>query len=118
MEPQGPVAPPKDITNLIAFTQGGPVADFKLSSPSAAPSAAPPPPPPPPPPPVPPPPTAHLSPAGPAAVFAEINKGADVTKGLKKVDPSQMTHKNPSLRGDVVGLSGSGSCTSTIKRFD
>lgn len=32
------------------------------------------------------------------AVFDDLNKGADVTKGLKKVDPSQMTHKNPSLR--------------------
>jgi adenylyl cyclase-associated protein len=31
-------------------------------------------------------------------VFGDLNKGADVTKGLKKVDPSQMTHKNPSLR--------------------
>ncbi|KAA8611761.1 adenylyl cyclase-associated protein [Pyrenophora tritici-repentis] len=32
------------------------------------------------------------------AVFGDLNKGSDVTKGLKKVDPSQMTHKNPSLR--------------------
>jgi adenylyl cyclase-associated protein len=32
------------------------------------------------------------------AVFDSLNRGADVTKGLKKVDPSQMTHKNPSLR--------------------
>ncbi|KAJ8114650.1 hypothetical protein ONZ43_g4853 [Nemania bipapillata] len=32
------------------------------------------------------------------AVFDEINKGSDVTKGLRKVDKSQMTHKNPSLR--------------------
>jgi len=31
------------------------------------------------------------------AVFGEINKGA-VTSGLKKVDKSQMTHKNPELR--------------------
>lgn len=30
-------------------------------------------------------------------LFAEINKG-DVTSGLKKVDKSQMTHKNPALR--------------------
>ena len=32
------------------------------------------------------------------AVFDDLNRGADVTRGLKKVDPSQMTHKNPSLR--------------------
>lgn len=32
------------------------------------------------------------------AVFSQLNRGADVTKGLKKVDKSQMTHKNPSLR--------------------
>lgn len=49
----------------------------------------------------PPPPAA--SPAAPAAggvaaVFAELNRGEDVTKGLRKVDRSQMTHKNPTLR--------------------
>ena len=32
------------------------------------------------------------------AVFDDLNKGSDVTRGLKKVDASQMTHKNPSLR--------------------
>lgn len=32
------------------------------------------------------------------AVFAALNQGSNVTKGLKKVDKSQMTHKNPSLR--------------------
>ncbi|OAD79696.1 hypothetical protein PHYBLDRAFT_157303 [Phycomyces blakesleeanus NRRL 1555(-)] len=37
-------------------------------------------------------------PTGAAAVFAEINKGTSVTAGLRKVDKSQMTHKNPSLR--------------------
>jgi adenylyl cyclase-associated protein len=35
------------------------------------------------------------------AVFGDLNKGSDVTKGLKKVDPSQMTHKNPSLRASA-----------------
>ncbi|CAO3653131.1 unnamed protein product [Cunninghamella echinulata] len=60
---------------------------------------APPPPPPPPPPPVmtfdneP-----ESKPTGAAAVFAEINRGEGVTAGLRKVDKSQMTHKNPSLR--------------------
>jgi adenylyl cyclase-associated protein len=36
------------------------------------------------------------------AVFDELNRGADVTKGLKKVDTSQMTHKNPSLRANAM----------------
>jgi adenylyl cyclase-associated protein len=31
-------------------------------------------------------------------VFAEINKGSDVTKGLRHVTKDQMTHKNPELR--------------------
>lgn len=33
-----------------------------------------------------------------AALFASINKGEDITKGLRKVTADQMTHKNPSLR--------------------
>lgn len=86
---------------------------------SAAPSAAggPPPPPPPPPagglPPPPPPPgpppvlqinseekaaAPSTSAGGFGAVFSELNQGEAVTKGLRKVDKSQMTHKNPSLR--------------------
>lgn len=44
--------------------------------------------------------------AAPAAdmnsVFADLNKGASVTSGLKKVDKTQMTHKNPSLRASSV----------------
>ncbi|EPQ31929.1 uncharacterized protein PFL1_00128 [Pseudozyma flocculosa PF-1] len=32
------------------------------------------------------------------AVFGQLNQGESVTKGLRKVDPSQMTHKNPELR--------------------
>lgn len=85
--------------------QGISVADYK----SAASSAAPPPPPPPPPaaPPAPPAPGAAAAPK-PAAggglgnVFAELNRGEDVTKGLRKVDKSEMTHKNPELRTSSV----------------
>lgn len=33
-----------------------------------------------------------------SAVFAALNQGEGVTKGLKKVDKSEMTHKNPELR--------------------
>lgn len=72
-------------------------------------------PPPPPPPPGPPPLLQIKEQAAPAepsggfgAVFSELNKGSDVTRGLRKVDRSQMTHKNPSLRaGSIVSDSGS-----------
>lgn len=37
-----------------------------------------------------------------AALFGELNKGDGVTAGLKKVDKSQMTHKNPALRATSV----------------
>ncbi|XP_017061099.1 LOW QUALITY PROTEIN: adenylyl cyclase-associated protein 1 [Drosophila ficusphila] len=33
-----------------------------------------------------------------SALFAQINQGADITKGLKKVTGDMQTHKNPSLR--------------------
>lgn len=44
-------------------------------------------------------------------MFAELNRGEEVTKGLRKVDKSEMTHKNPALRvGSTVPSSvGSGS---------
>lgn len=32
------------------------------------------------------------------AVFSQINRGEGITSGLRKVDKSEMTHKNPSLR--------------------
>jgi len=41
------------------------------------------------------------------AVFGELNKGEAVTAGLRKVDKSQMTHKNPSLRASST-VSGTG----------
>ncbi|KAI9492205.1 adenylate cyclase associated N terminal-domain-containing protein [Zychaea mexicana] len=99
-----------------AFIGKAPGSSAPASSGSAAPApaaAAPPPPPPaggapPPPPPPPPPMTFDNEPAddaktGAAAVFAEINKGESVTAGLRKVDKSQMTHKNPALRaGNTV----------------
>ena len=31
-------------------------------------------------------------------MFAELNRGEEVTKHLRKVDKSEMTHKNPALR--------------------
>jgi len=72
------------------------------AAPSPAPSAGGPPPPPPPPGPAP---VLQInevkedpSPSGLGAVFSELNKGEAVTKGLRKVDKSEMTHKNPALR--------------------
>ncbi|XP_050393449.1 adenylyl cyclase-associated protein 1 isoform X1 [Patella vulgata] len=72
-------------------------------------SAPPPPPPPagvPPPPPPgalpPPPPLGVAAPASnkpdTSALFSEINKGADISKGLKRVTDDMKTHKNPALR--------------------
>lgn len=77
-------------------------AGAPASSTPVAKSGGPPPPPPPPPGP-PPPPVIKEAGSAPAsgsmgAVFSELNKGEDVTKGLKKVSRDQMTHKNPSLR--------------------
>ncbi|KAJ2725213.1 F-actin-capping protein subunit alpha [Coemansia sp. Benny D115] len=84
------------------------------AAPAPAPSGGAPPPPPPPPPPVfdsesnkdtn----TASLGgSASRGALFAEINKGNAVTGGLRKVDKSEMTHKNPNLRASSVVQGGS-----------
>ena len=73
---------------------------------AAAPSAPGAPAPPPPPPPGPPPPPEVIPGAassggeesGRANLLAELNKGAAITSGLKKVSADQQTHKNPNLR--------------------
>ncbi|EWC48495.1 hypothetical protein DRE_07739 [Drechslerella stenobrocha 248] len=36
------------------------------------------------------------------AVFAQLNQGSSVTSGLRKVDKTEMTHKNPSLRASSL----------------
>lgn len=46
------------------------------------------------------------------AVFEQLNQGEEITKGLKKVDPSQQTHKNPSLRAQEAVPTRSDSQTS------
>ncbi|KAF2127612.1 hypothetical protein P153DRAFT_368200 [Dothidotthia symphoricarpi CBS 119687] len=85
------------------------VASAHSSSPASSippppPGGVPPPPGPPPPPGLPPPPGAAPAPKKSAAdmnaVFDALNQGEGVTRGLKKVDASQMTHKNPSLRAN------------------
>ncbi|KAG7876862.1 hypothetical protein KL905_005151 [Ogataea polymorpha] len=90
--------------------QGGSFEENLAKASSSAAPAVPSPPPTPvsgaggPPPPPPPPPASvfeakeEQQPTGMNAVFSELNKGENITAGLKKVDKSQMTHKNPELR--------------------
>jgi len=96
--------------------QGISVSEYKLSRSQPVTGPSPPPPPPPPPPGGPAPSPPAVSTSGVAAVFADLNRGADVTKGLRKVDKSEMTHKNPALRaGSVVpASSGTGEIFQTI----
>ncbi|KAH7039521.1 adenylate cyclase associated N terminal-domain-containing protein [Macrophomina phaseolina] len=106
--PQGVQWNPSGIDAAEALRQ---VKSGGANSVSAAPPAggAPPPPPPPPlptfdnaapPPPPGPAPVAKKAAPDMGAVFDELNKGEAVTAGLRKVDASQMTHKNPSLRAN------------------
>jgi adenylyl cyclase-associated protein len=71
---------------------------------SAAPTVGAGPPPPPPPPPLPTidAPKASAKGSDMTAVFDQLNQGSSVTAGLRKVDKSEMTHKNPSLRAGAV----------------
>ncbi|KAF8136798.1 adenylate cyclase associated N terminal-domain-containing protein [Boletus edulis] len=96
-------------TGLVWNASGVPISEYKgSSSADVSPPPAPPPPPPPPPPSnVPPAPAPAAS--GVAAVFAELNRGEEVTKGLRKVDKSEMTHKNPDLRASSVVSTSTGS---------
>ncbi|PGH11114.1 hypothetical protein AJ79_05059 [Helicocarpus griseus UAMH5409] len=98
---------------------------------SSSTGGGPPPPPPPPPggaggPPPPPPPPAGGAPPPKAstggdisAVFDQLNQGSAITSNLRKVDKSEMTHKNPSLRaGSLVPdrANSSGSSPSPTSR--
>ncbi|KAG1946843.1 adenylyl cyclase-associated protein 2 [Pimephales promelas] len=85
-------------TTGLVWSKTGPVAP---SSQFSAPSDGPPPPPPPPPPPLPPVFTDNKPSDAAAqhlALFAQLNQGQDITKGLKHVSDEQKTHKNASLR--------------------
>lgn len=98
----------KGENEFVDSIKKGSAGPSQVSAPASAPASAPPssaggPPPPPPPPP------ADLfdnmekpQEAGMGAVFAELSKGEGITSGLKKVDKSQMTHKNPELRKKSV----------------
>jgi len=91
-------------TELTWNPRGGDANAAAAAAP--APSGGAPPPPKPPsaplPPPAGPPPAAHGKAADPSALFAAISKGEAITSGLKKVEKSQMTHKNPELRATSV----------------
>ncbi|OCH90293.1 cyclase-associated protein [Obba rivulosa] len=98
-------------TGLVWNPKGVSVDEYQKSSQSKSAGGAAPPPPPPPPPPPAAPPAPAVAPAaagGVAAVFAELNRGEEVTKGLRKVDKSEMTHKNPALRAGGVVPSSTG----------
>nr|CAG4638553.1 EOG090X08PR [Cyclestheria hislopi] len=47
-----------------------------------------------------------------AQLFAQLNKGQDITKGLKKVTSDMQTHKNPSLRSGPAPFKASAAPTS------
>ncbi|KAF8497163.1 adenylate cyclase associated N terminal-domain-containing protein [Russula emetica] len=107
-------------TGLVWNAKGISISEYKAAAPPSAAGGAPPPPPPPPPP------ALSTAPAaapagGVAAVFAELNRGSEVTKSLRKVDKSEMTHKNPALRASStvpssVGASGSSGSSAAPKK--
>ncbi|KAI0317868.1 adenylate cyclase associated N terminal-domain-containing protein, partial [Amylostereum chailletii] len=107
-------------TGLVWNAKGISITEYKATPAPAAGGVPPPPPPPPPPAPAPPPPPpTGATPAaggGVAAVFTELNRGEDVTKGLRKVDKSEMTHKNPALRASSIVPSSTPSPSSAPKR--
>lgn len=84
-----------------------------VSSPTSTSPSGPPPPPPPPPPAAAP--SNAAKSTNPADVFAELNKGEAVTQGLRKVDKSEMTHKNPALRGSAPPMARTESSSSAKK---
>lgn len=120
-------------TGLSWNPNGGDAASYKEEAGAGAGVAsggAPPPPPPPPAPvapgldggaPLPPPPppaaaaaaSAAAGAGGMDAVFSQLNQGEGITRGLKKVDSSQMTHKNPELRSSAPGPASSSSSKPT-----
>ncbi|XP_071755450.2 adenylyl cyclase-associated protein 1 [Centroberyx gerrardi] len=90
-------------TTGLTWSKSGPVASASAAPPSGPAGGCPPPPPPGPPPP----PMDFSGSSGGGgdsgatsrnALFASINQGADITRGLKHVSDDQKTHKNPTLR--------------------
>lgn len=93
-------------TTGLVWSKTGPVASASSAAAPRAAGGAPPPPPGPPPPPM----DLSQSTSGPDLgdnrnlLFASINKGSDITKGLKHVSDDQKTHKNPALKTQGGGL--------------
>ncbi|KAH0617909.1 hypothetical protein JD844_016650 [Phrynosoma platyrhinos] len=90
-------------TTGLTWSKTGPVASASGPSTLAGNQCSPPPPPPPPPPPGPPPVfdtenAKEDATATRSALFAQLNQGEKITKGLRHVSDDQKTHKNPSLR--------------------
>ncbi|KAJ5351433.1 hypothetical protein N7452_000407 [Penicillium brevicompactum] len=85
-----------DALEALKQVKGGP-------SPAPAPSGSLPPPPPPPVP------SLNVSGGAPdmGAVFDQLNQGEGITSSLRKVDKSEMTHKNPGLRASSTVSEGS-----------
>ncbi|NXG74931.1 CAP2 protein, partial [Baryphthengus martii] len=97
-------------TTGLTWSKTGPVASpMSMRSVLTSGSCLSPPPPPPPPPPGPPPnfDTDTVKDEGTAArsaLFAELNQGEAITKGLRHVSDDQKTHKNPSLRAQCPSV--------------
>uniref|UniRef100_A0A8C9XKV6 Adenylyl cyclase-associated protein n=1 Tax=Sander lucioperca TaxID=283035 RepID=A0A8C9XKV6_SANLU len=89
----------------LVWSKSGPIAPPSLYDPPRAPSC-----PPPPPPPGPPPvftdddskPQAGSVLAQHSELFAQLNQGMDITKGLKHISDDKKTHKNPNLRSQTT----------------
>ncbi|XP_034560256.1 adenylyl cyclase-associated protein 2 [Notolabrus celidotus] len=102
-------------TTGLVWSKSGPIAPPSLFDPSTV-SGAPCPRPPPPPPPGPPPvftdddsqPQAGRTGAQHSALFAQLNQGMDITKGLKRVSDGEKTHKNPNLRSKATPTKSTG----------
>ncbi|XP_040909896.1 adenylyl cyclase-associated protein 2 [Toxotes jaculatrix] len=94
-------------TTGLVWSKSGPIAPPSLFDPPTAPSG--PCPPPPPPPPGPPPvftdddskPQEGSAASQHSALFAQLNQGMDITKGLKHVSDDKKTHKNPNMRSQA-----------------
>lgn len=90
-------------TTGLVWSKSGPIAPASLFDPPSAPSCPPPPPPPPPgPPPVFTDDDSQPQAAQHSALFAQLNQGMDITKGLKHVSDDKKTHKNPNLRSQAT----------------
>ncbi|XP_063154980.1 adenylyl cyclase-associated protein 2 [Candoia aspera] len=91
-------------TTGLTWSKTGPVASATLGFPALMNNQGLPPLPPPPPPPPGPPPVTDTenakddTAAARSALFAQLNQGETITRGLRHVSDDQKTHKNPSLR--------------------